>query len=110
MGEDIALNWRAGFPLTVRNVRPEPIARLEAAGTTAVRTNFEAGSRSDLVCIARSMRNKYATLVYCTAPTLDSSRGCAPEIVAIHGMVSAGLSRELARHSEAKGVQCSMRP
>jgi 3-hydroxyisobutyrate dehydrogenase-like beta-hydroxyacid dehydrogenase len=52
MGEGMALNLaRAGFPLTVRDVRPEPIARLETAGATAVPTNFEVGSRSDLVCI-----------------------------------------------------------
>ena len=45
MGEGMALNLaRAGFPLTVRDVRPEPIARLEAAGATAVPTNFEVGS------------------------------------------------------------------
>jgi 3-hydroxyisobutyrate dehydrogenase-like beta-hydroxyacid dehydrogenase len=107
MGEGMALNLaHAGYSLTVRDVRPEPIARLEAAGATAVQTNFEVGSRSDLVCIAvfdeKQVRNT------CLPHGADSGvvAGLRPGgIIAIHSTVSADVSRELARHGEAKGVQ-----
>lgn len=107
MGEGMALNLaRAGFPLTVRDVRPEPIARLEAAGATAVQTNFEVGSRSDLVCIA--VFDEKQVRETCLPHGTDSGviaglrRG---GIIAIHSTVSGDLSRDLARHGEAKGVQ-----
>jgi 3-hydroxyisobutyrate dehydrogenase len=107
MGEGMALNLaRAGFPLTVRDVRPEPIARLEAAGATAVPTNFEVGSRSDLVCIA--VFDEKQVRETCLPHGTDAGviAGLRPGgMIAIHSTVSAGLSRELARHGEAKGVQ-----
>jgi len=78
MGEGMALNLaRAGFPLTVRDVRPGPIARLEAAGATAVPTNFEVGSRSDLSASPYSMRSRCARPVCRMAPIQVSSRDCA---------------------------------
>jgi len=107
MGEGMALNLaRAGFPLTVRDVRPEPIARLEAAGATAVPTNFEVGSRSDLVCVA--VFDEQQVRETCLPHGADAGVIAGLRhggMIAIHSTVSAGLSRELARHGEAKGVQ-----
>src|SRR5258708_6959769 len=53
MGEGMAQNLaRAGFPLTVRDLRPEPVARLVALGARCANSNFDVGQASDLVCIA----------------------------------------------------------
>src|SRR5260370_17845373 len=53
MGEGMAQNLaRAGFPLTVRDLRPEPVARLAALGAHSAASNFDVGRASDLVCIA----------------------------------------------------------
>ena len=53
MGEGMAHNLaKAGFPLTVRDLRPEPLARLQAQGASSVRSNFEVGQRAELVCVA----------------------------------------------------------
>src|SRR5579862_6649701 len=105
MGEGMALNVaRAGFPLTVRDVRAEPLARLEAAGATVVPTNFEVGSRSDLVCIA--VFDEQQVRETCLPHGTDAGvvAGLRPGgLIAIHSTVSAGLSRELARHAEAEG-------
>src|SRR5579862_1591750 len=103
MGEGMALNLaRAGFSLTVRDVRPEPVARLEAAGARAVATNFDVGARSDLVCIA--VFDEKQVRETCLPHGADqgviaglSSGG----MVAIHSTVSTRLSSELARHGEA---------
>ncbi len=53
MGEGMAQNLaRAGFPLTVRDLRAEPVARLGALGARCADSNFDVGQASDLVCIA----------------------------------------------------------
>ena len=53
MGEGMALNLvRAGMQLTVRDVRPEPVARLTAAGANAADSNYALGQASEIVCIA----------------------------------------------------------
>jgi 3-hydroxyisobutyrate dehydrogenase len=53
MGEGMALNLRkAGFPLTVRDVRPEPVERLVAAGAETTASDYDLGARSDVVCVA----------------------------------------------------------
>jgi 3-hydroxyisobutyrate dehydrogenase len=107
MGEGMALNLaRAGFPLTVHDLRPQPTARLEAAGASVVTTNFEVGSRSDLVCVA--VFDEQQVRETCLPHGADAGvlAGLRPGgIIAIHSTVSADLSRELARHGEAKGVQ-----
>ena len=44
MGEGMALNLAGkGFQLTVRDLRPEPVARLIAAGAAAAGSNFLLG-------------------------------------------------------------------
>jgi 3-hydroxyisobutyrate dehydrogenase-like beta-hydroxyacid dehydrogenase len=53
MGEGMAWNLATkGFELTVRDLRPEPVARLEAEGAHGSTTNEEIGRRSDIVCVA----------------------------------------------------------
>jgi 3-hydroxyisobutyrate dehydrogenase len=47
MGEGMAHNLaRAGFPLTVRDLRPEPLARLTEAGASIATSNLDLGRAS----------------------------------------------------------------
>jgi len=53
MGEGMASNLaKAGFALTVRDIRPEPVQRLVALGATVASSNYELATRSNLVCVA----------------------------------------------------------
>jgi 3-hydroxyisobutyrate dehydrogenase-like beta-hydroxyacid dehydrogenase len=50
MGAPMAANLaRAGFPLTVYDLRPEPLAALAALGATIARSPREVGERSEIV-------------------------------------------------------------
>jgi 3-hydroxyisobutyrate dehydrogenase len=106
MGEGMAHNLaRAGFPLTVRDLRPEPVARLTAAGACAAASNFELGRAADLVCIA----------VFCEDQVRQACLPCGEDagliaglprggIIAIHSTVPTSLSRELTHHAAERGV------
>jgi len=53
MGEGMAWNLATkGFDVTVRDVRPEVVARLHDAGAASAGTNREIGRRSDVVFVA----------------------------------------------------------
>src|SRR5882757_549935 len=107
MGEGMAHNLvRAGFPLTVRDLRPEPIARLEAAGAVSAGSNFDVGRASDIVCIAVFTEEQ----VRQTCLPQDDDAGLIAGlskggIIAIHSTVSSSLSRELTQHAAARGIQ-----
>ena len=50
MGQPMAANLvRAGYPLTVHDLRPEPVKALVAAGATAASSPREVAERSDIV-------------------------------------------------------------
>jgi 3-hydroxyisobutyrate dehydrogenase-like beta-hydroxyacid dehydrogenase len=52
MGEGVAVNLaKAGYPLTVFDVRPEPIERLVAAGATGAASAYEVGRSSEVVFV-----------------------------------------------------------
>jgi 2-hydroxymethylglutarate dehydrogenase len=52
MGKAMATNiLKAGFPLTVYDVRPEPVAELEKIGARATKTVTEVGAKSDAVVV-----------------------------------------------------------
>jgi 3-hydroxyisobutyrate dehydrogenase-like beta-hydroxyacid dehydrogenase len=53
MGEGMAWNLVSkGFVVAVRDVRPDPVARLVEAGARACATNAEVGDACDVVCVA----------------------------------------------------------
>jgi len=52
MGKAMATNvLKAGFPLTVYDVRPEPVAEMEKKGARAARSILEVGETSDVVVV-----------------------------------------------------------
>ncbi len=107
MGEGMAHNLlRAGFPVTVRDLRPEPVARARAAGAASVESNFSVGQRSDLVCIAvfTEEQVRQSCLPHGTDAGVIAGlpRG---GVISIHSTVSTHLSRDLARHAAARGVE-----
>jgi 3-hydroxyisobutyrate dehydrogenase-like beta-hydroxyacid dehydrogenase len=107
MGEGMAHNLlRAGFPVTVRDLRPEPLARAQAAGAASMESNFAVGQGADLVCIAVFTEEQVRQT--CLPHGADAGviaglpRG---GIISIHSTVSTSLSRDLARHAAARGVE-----
>jgi len=98
MGEGMALNLaRAGMQLTVRDVRPEPVARLTAAGATAASSNYALGQACEIVCIAvfDEQQVRRSCLASDEDPGLFAGLS-AGSIVCIHSTIPASLSRELA--------------
>jgi 3-hydroxyisobutyrate dehydrogenase len=106
MGEGMAQNLaRAGFPLTVRDLRPEPIARLTALGACCVNSNFEVGRASDLVCIAVFTDEQVRQICLPCGVDAGLIAGLAPGgIIAIHSTVPTSLSREMTEHAAGRGV------
>lgn len=81
MGEGMAANLATkGFALTVRDVRPEPIARLVALGAKEARTNADIGAQSDVVCIA----------VFDGKQILDTVFACGEDAGVLAGMSKGG--------------------
>jgi 3-hydroxyisobutyrate dehydrogenase-like beta-hydroxyacid dehydrogenase len=107
MGEGMAHNLvRAGFPLTVRDLRPEPIARLEAAGAVSAGSNFDVGRASDIVCIAVFTEEQVRQACLPQGDDAGLIAGLSKGgIIAIHSTVSSSLSRELTQDAAARGIQ-----
>jgi len=106
MGEGMAQNLaRAGFPLTVRDLRPEPVARLAALGAHGVNSNFAVGQASDLVCIAVFTDEQVRHTCLPHGDDAGLIAGLAPGgIIAIHSTVPTSLSRELTAEASKRGI------
>ena len=107
MGEGMAFNLlRAGFPLTVRDVRPEPLERLGAAGAQVVHSNFELGRSCDIVCLAvfDADQVRQVCLASCADAGLLAGLS-AGAVICIHSTVPVSLSRELAELAGSRGIQ-----
>ncbi len=106
MGEGMALNLaHSGFPLTVRDLRPEPLARLEAAGAAIAASNFELGRASDLVCIAVFSEQQVRDTCLPSGGDAGIIAGLPPgSVIAIHSTVSTNLSRDLTATGADRGV------
>src|SRR5258706_5907827 len=106
MGEGMAQNLaRAGFPLTVRDLRPEPVARLGALGARCANSNFDVGQASDLVCIAVFTDEQVRqTCLPCGDDAGLIAGLAAGGIVAIHSTVPTSLSRELTGEASKRGI------
>jgi 3-hydroxyisobutyrate dehydrogenase-like beta-hydroxyacid dehydrogenase len=106
MGEGMAHNLaRAGFPLTVRDLRPEPIARLESAGAVSANSNFEVGRSSDVVSIAVFSEDQVRQTCLPHGDDAGLIAGLpAGGIIAIHSTVPASLSRDLTNLAAPRGI------
>lgn len=107
MGEGMALNLvRAGMQLTVRDVRPEPVARLTAAGAAAASSNYALGQACEIVCIAvfDEEQVRRSCLAAGEDPGLLAGLS-AGGIVCIHSTIPTSLSRELAEIAAPRGIQ-----
>lgn len=106
MGEGMASNLaKAGFPLTVLDIRPEPVQRLVELGATAAADVFELASRSDVVCLALfdETQVREACSPQSGAPGLLA--GMRPGgIIVVHSTVPPRLTQELAEQARACGI------
>lgn len=107
MGEGMAFNLlRAGFPLTVRDVRPEPLERLGAAGAHVVHSNFELGRSCDIVCLAVFDADQVRQVCLASGADAGLLAGLsAGAVICIHSTVPVSLSRELAELAGPRGIQ-----
>jgi 3-hydroxyisobutyrate dehydrogenase len=106
MGEGMARNLaRAGFPLTVRDLRPEPIARLASAGAVSADSNFEVGRSSDVVSIAVFSEDQVRQTCLPHGDDAGLIAGLpVGGIIAIHSTVPASLSRDLTNLAAPRGI------
>ena len=106
MGEGMALNLRrAGFPLTVRDFRPEPVEHLVAAGAEATASNSEVGARSDVVCVAVFDEDQIREVCLAHGDDAGLIAGMrSGGAIIVHSTVSPGLIKELAGWASKQDV------
>jgi 3-hydroxyisobutyrate dehydrogenase len=106
MGEGIAVNLaKAGFPLTVFDVRPEPLARMAALGATAAPSCVEVGRHADVVHVV--VFDDDQTRAVCLGAGDDGGvvAGLEPgAVVLLHSTISPRTCREVAAAAAAQGV------
>jgi 3-hydroxyisobutyrate dehydrogenase-like beta-hydroxyacid dehydrogenase len=106
MGEGMASNLaKAGFPLVVRDIRPEPVQRLVALGASVADSNFQLATRSKLVCIA--LFDEAQVQAACLPNGDDQGVFAGLErgsIVAIHSTVPPRLTQQLAVQAAERGI------
>ncbi len=106
MGEGMAWNLlKARFPLTVLDIRPEPVQRLVKLGASAAADVVELASRSDVVCLALfdEAQVREACAPQSGAPGLLASMKTGG-IVVVHSTVPPRLTQELAEQAKAYGI------
>ena len=106
MGEGMASNLaKAGFALTVRDIRPEPVQRLVALGAAVAASNYELATRSNLVCVALFDEAQVRSAFMPDGDDQGLLAGLARgSVVAIHSTVPPRLTRELAQQADERGV------
>ncbi len=105
MGGPMAKNLvKAGFPLTVLDLDPAPVAELVALGARAARSPRELAEASDIICSV--VMNDRQTLDV----ILDSNgegvlSGASPgALIVLHSTISVGTCEEVAKAAATKGV------
>jgi 3-hydroxyisobutyrate dehydrogenase len=106
MGEGMAANLRkAGFQLVVRDVRPDPVNRLVAAGAEAAHSNHELGARSEVVCAALFDEEQIRAVLFQAGDDAGLIAGMRPDgVIIVHSTVSPGLIKELAVSAAEAGL------
>lgn len=104
MGKPMAENLaRAGFPLTVLDLNPAPVADLVALGAQAAASPRELAAASDIICSV--VMNDRQTLDLYLDETDGILAGAAPgALIVIHSTVSQETCRILADAAAAQGV------
>lgn len=107
MGEGMASNLaRAGFPLVVRDIRPEPVQRLVALGASVASSNYQLATRSKLVCIALFDETQVQAACLASGDDQGVFAGLARgSIVAIHSTVPPQLTQQLAKQAAERGIE-----
>jgi 3-hydroxyisobutyrate dehydrogenase-like beta-hydroxyacid dehydrogenase len=106
MGGPMAVNIaKAGFELTVYDVRKEPLAEMKALGAGVAATTRELGERSDIVMIVVVNDSQLEEVVYGKQSNEGILAGCKPgTIMVIHSTVQPETCKRIAASAEAKGV------
>ncbi|MCA8927921.1 MAG: NAD(P)-dependent oxidoreductase [Alphaproteobacteria bacterium] len=104
MGKPMAENLaRAGFPLTVLDLDPKPVADLVALGATAAASPRALAEASDIICSV--VMNDRQTLDLYLDPETGILAGARPgSLIIIHSTVSLETCQILAEAAKAKGV------
>jgi len=103
MGRGMARNLvKAGYPTTVLDVRPEPVAELVADGAVAASTGADVGAASELVCVAVFDEAQVRDTVFGDTGVLAGAK--PGTVVAIHATISPALAREVADRAAPGGV------
>src|SRR5687768_14118526 len=93
MGKPMAENLvRAGFPLTVLDLRPEPVAELEAMGARPASSPRELAEQSDIVCSV--VMNDRQTLDVMLGADGVLAGSCEGSLIVLHSTISVGTCQE----------------
>lgn len=103
MGGPMARNLvKAGFPLTVLDLDPAPVAELEALGAHGARTPRELAEASDIICSV--VMNDRQTLDVILGSEGVLSGATPGSLIVLHSTISVGTCEEVAEAAGAKGV------
>lgn len=107
MGLGMARNIaRVGHPLTVRDVRPEPVEILAGDGAKAADSAAEAARDADLVCLCLFSEAHLRTVVFGADGDPGVLSAVRPgAIITIHSTVSPAIVAELATAARARNVE-----
>lgn len=106
MGEGMAWNLATkGFTVAVRDLRPEPVARLVAAGARACATNAEVGAESDVACVAVFDADQVFDTVLPRAGDAGLLAGMRPGgVLVLHPTISPAAVQRVAEAARERGV------
>lgn len=103
MGKPMATNLlRAGFDLTVYDVRPEPVAELAALGAKAASSSRELGEHAEIIELAVPDDKAVEAAVLAEDGALEGAR--PDSIIAIHSTVHPQTVKRVAERAGEKGV------
>jgi 3-hydroxyisobutyrate dehydrogenase-like beta-hydroxyacid dehydrogenase len=103
MGKPMAVNLaKAGFPLTVLDLDPQPVAELEALGAHAARHPRELAERSDLICSV--VMNDRQTLDVMLGGDGVLAGAATGSLIILHSTISVATCAEVEQAAAPHGV------
>ncbi len=103
MGMPISTNvLKAGFDLTVYDVRDEPLRQLEAQGAYIAKSPIEVGERCELIELSLVDDEQIERIVCGPGGVLDGTK--PGSIIAIHSTIHPRTAKAVAKAAEPKGV------
>src|SRR5256885_10264996 len=105
MGEPMAANVaKAGFPLTVFDVRPEPLERLEGLGATVATSARALAEHSDVVLVAVvDDAQVKTTLIGVDEPRVLETLAAGSTVV-VHSTIHPSTCRQLAALAAERAI------